>query len=69
MTGSAFAHKQQSIRRLPATWVPTVYFAEGISFYGVEKGVIAVTLNGEPAEGGLKPQPEGSVNEVLVVLG
>lgn len=36
---------------------------------GVEKGVIAATLNGKPVEGALKPQPEGSVNEVIVVMG
>lgn len=36
---------------------------------GVERGVIAVTLNGEPASGALKPQPKGSANEVIVVMG
>jgi PAT family beta-lactamase induction signal transducer AmpG len=33
MTGIAIASKPQSVRRHPATWVPTVYFAEGIPFY------------------------------------
>jgi hypothetical protein len=33
MTGNAIALKPQLIRRHPATWVPTVYFAEGIPFY------------------------------------
>jgi len=33
MTGSTT--KEQLIRRHPATWVPTVYFAEGLPFYAV----------------------------------
>ena len=35
----------------------------------VEKGVAPVTLNGEPVEGAIGPQPAGSVNEVVVVMG
>ena len=37
--------------------------------HGVEKGVTATTLNGEPVRGPIKPQPVGSVNEVVVVMG
>jgi MFS transporter, PAT family, beta-lactamase induction signal transducer AmpG len=33
MTGSALASRPQSVRRHPACWVPTVYFAEGLPFY------------------------------------
>ena len=36
---------------------------------GVEKGVVATTLNGKPVEGAIKVQPEGSVNEVIVIMG
>lgn len=35
MSGSASTCNDQSIRKHPATWVPTVYFAEGIPFYAV----------------------------------
>ncbi len=35
----------------------------------VEKGVKSVTLNGRPVQGAIPPQPAGSVNEVLVVMG
>lgn len=33
MTSTTIAAKPQSVRRAPAAWVPTVYFAEGIPFY------------------------------------
>ncbi|STO58425.1 GH36-type glycosyl hydrolase domain-containing protein [Grimontia hollisae] len=36
---------------------------------GVSKGVKSVTLNGQPVEGAIPAQAEGSVNEVIVVLG
>jgi N,N'-diacetylchitobiose phosphorylase len=36
---------------------------------GVEKGVVAVTLNGEPVQGAIKPQAAGSVSEVVVTMG
>jgi N,N'-diacetylchitobiose phosphorylase len=36
---------------------------------GVEKGVRATTLNGQPIEGPIPPQPAGSVNHVAVVMG
>jgi N,N'-diacetylchitobiose phosphorylase len=36
---------------------------------GVEKGVRSVKLNGVPVTGTIPPQPEGSENEVLVVMG
>jgi N,N'-diacetylchitobiose phosphorylase len=35
----------------------------------VEKGVRNVALNGKPVQGAIPPQPAGSVNEVLVVMG
>src|ERR1700748_1299730 len=34
MVDTTIANKQ-SIREHPATWVPTVYFAEGLPFYAV----------------------------------
>ena len=37
--------------------------------HGVQKGVTATTLNGEPVQGPIKPQPIGSANEVVVVMG
>lgn len=36
---------------------------------GAEKGVRAVTLNGQPIEGPIPPQPTGSVNQVDVLMG
>ncbi|MBV7300019.1 GH36-type glycosyl hydrolase domain-containing protein [Enterovibrio paralichthyis] len=36
---------------------------------GVSKGVQSITLNGEPVTGAIPAQAEGSVNEVVVVLG
>jgi N,N'-diacetylchitobiose phosphorylase len=36
---------------------------------GVQNGVIATTFNGEPVQGPIKPQPAGSVNKVVVVMG
>ncbi len=33
MTGSVLVSKPQSVRKHPACWVPTVYFAEGLPFY------------------------------------
>ena len=36
---------------------------------GVQKGVRSLTLNGEPVEGAIPPQPAGSVNRVSVVMG
>ena len=36
---------------------------------GVEKGVKSVTLNGEFVDGAIAPQPTGTVNEVVVVMG
>jgi N,N'-diacetylchitobiose phosphorylase len=36
---------------------------------GVEKGVKSITLNGEPVDGAIPPQAEGTVNEVIVVMG
>jgi len=36
---------------------------------GVEKGVKTVTLNGNAVEGPIPPQPAGSENEVVVLLG
>jgi N,N'-diacetylchitobiose phosphorylase len=36
---------------------------------GVQKGVASTTLNGKPVRGPIKPQPAGSVNEVVVVMG
>jgi len=35
----------------------------------VQKGVASTTLNGKPVRGPIKPQPAGSVNEVVVVMG
>jgi N,N'-diacetylchitobiose phosphorylase len=37
--------------------------------HGVEKGVVATILNGSPIWGAIKPQPAGSVNEVIVTMG
>ncbi|MGA2808381.1 MAG: hypothetical protein ABSE87_09605 [Terracidiphilus sp.] len=36
---------------------------------GVQKGVTSTTLNGQPVQGPIKPQPAGSVNQVVVVMG
>jgi N,N'-diacetylchitobiose phosphorylase len=36
---------------------------------GVQKGVQSVTLNGQPVAGAIPPQPAGSVNQVVVVMG
>ena len=36
---------------------------------GVQKGVRSLTLNGEPVEGAIPPQPAGSMNRVSVVMG
>jgi N,N'-diacetylchitobiose phosphorylase len=36
---------------------------------GVQKGVRSITLNGEPVDGAIPPQPAGSVNQVTVVMG
>lgn len=35
----------------------------------VSKGVASITINGEQVEGAIPVQAEGSVNEVIVVLG
>ncbi|MCZ8498141.1 hypothetical protein O9929_07910 [Vibrio lentus] len=35
----------------------------------VSKGVASITINGEQIEGAIPVQAEGSVNEVIVVLG
>jgi PAT family beta-lactamase induction signal transducer AmpG len=35
MTSSNIASEERSIRRHPAAWVPTLYFAEGLPFYAV----------------------------------
>lgn len=37
--------------------------------HGVEKGVIHVSLNGMRVTGPIKPQPAGTVNEVVVTMG
>jgi N,N'-diacetylchitobiose phosphorylase len=36
---------------------------------GVSKGVASITLNGEAITGAVPVQPQGSVNEVIVVMG
>jgi N,N'-diacetylchitobiose phosphorylase len=36
---------------------------------GVEHGVSGITLNGKPVQGPIAPQPAGSVNEVIVIMG
>ena len=36
---------------------------------GVEKGVKSVTLNGQSVAGAIAPQPAGTVNDVVVVMG
>jgi N,N'-diacetylchitobiose phosphorylase len=36
---------------------------------GVQKGVRSVTLNGMPVTGAIPPQPTGSTNDVVVVMG
>ena len=36
---------------------------------GVQKGVQSITLNGEPVDGAIPPQPAGSANQVTVVMG
>jgi N,N'-diacetylchitobiose phosphorylase len=36
---------------------------------GVQKGVRSITLNGEPVDGAIPPQPAGSANQVTVVMG
>ena len=36
---------------------------------GVQKGIQSITLNGEPVDGAIPPQPAGSANIVSVVMG
>lgn len=36
---------------------------------GVQKGVNSITLNGKPVNGAIPPQAEGSMNEVVVIMG
>ena len=36
---------------------------------GAQHGVAAITLNGKSVQGSIPPQPAGSVNEVIVVMG
>jgi N,N'-diacetylchitobiose phosphorylase len=36
---------------------------------GVEKGVKSISLNGAPVDGPIPPQPAGSANEVVVIVG
>jgi N,N'-diacetylchitobiose phosphorylase len=36
---------------------------------GIQKGVKSITLNGASVTGPIPPQPAGSVNEVVVVMG
>ena len=36
---------------------------------GVEKGVVATTLNGNPVQGPIAPQPAGGVNRIEVTMG
>jgi N,N'-diacetylchitobiose phosphorylase len=36
---------------------------------GIQKGVKSITLNGKPVTGAIPPQPAGSTNDVVVVMG
>lgn len=50
-------------------WRDAVYNITVKNPEGVQKGIRSVTLNGEPLTGTVSPQPAGSVNEVIVVMG
>ena len=60
------AWKQFSVTRL---WREAIFDICVLNPHGVEKGVIGVSLNGELVRGPIKPQPAGSVNEVIVTMG
>jgi len=34
-TSDSMTNQQKLVRKHPATWVPTLYFAEGLPFYAV----------------------------------
>jgi N,N'-diacetylchitobiose phosphorylase len=63
---------------IPATWpgFSMVRRWRGATFHitvqnpdGVQKGVKSATLNGQPVQFPVPAQPEGSTNELLVVMG
>jgi len=51
------------------TWRGAVYRITVNNPDGVEKGVASVTCNGRAVDGLIPPQPEGSVNEIVVTMG
>jgi N,N'-diacetylchitobiose phosphorylase len=50
-------------------WRGAIYNIRVENPRGVEKGVQAVTLNGNPVSLPIPPQPEGSANEIIVQMG
>jgi len=50
-------------------WRSATYRIRVVNPHGVQKGVLAVTLNGRTVPGPIPPQPAGTVNEVLVEMG
>ncbi len=51
------------------TWRGAVYNIRVDNSKGVQKGIQAIKLNGQPINGQIPPQAAGSVNEVTVVMG
>lgn len=50
-------------------WRGATYNISVINLHGVQKGIKSISLNGELIENNIKPQPENSINEVLVTMG
>ncbi len=50
-------------------WRGATYEIEVQNPDGVEKGIRSVTLNGNPVSGPIPPQPAGTVNQVVAVMG
>ena len=50
-------------------WRSATYRIKVTNPHGVQKGVRALTLNGQPVQGPIPPQAEGTVNNILVQMG
>jgi N,N'-diacetylchitobiose phosphorylase len=55
--------------RVTRQWRGATYEITVKNPHGVQKGVITTTINGEAVHGPIAAQPEGSVHEVVVVMG
>ena len=55
--------------RVTRQWRGATYEITVKNPLGVQKGVITTTLDGETVHGPIAAQPEGSVHEVVVVMG